>query len=36
MEYRKTDVSHIQQLWELHRAYKAEIEEDTPSGENRL
>jgi len=35
MEYRKTDVSHIQQLWELHRAYKAEIREDAPSGEDR-
>ena len=35
MEYRKTDVSHIQQLWELHLAYKTEIGEDAPSGEDR-
>ena len=34
MEYRKIDVSHIQQLWELHQAYKAAIGEGSPSGEN--
>lgn len=30
MDYRKIEVSHINQLWELQKAYKAEIGEDEP------
>lgn len=30
MDYRKIEVSHINQLWELQKAYKSEIGEDEP------
>lgn len=30
MDYRKIDADNIQQLWELQKAYKAEIGEDEP------
>ena len=35
MEYRKIESSHIEQLWELQRAYKAEIGEGEPGEEER-
>ena len=30
MDYKKTDSSDLDLLWELHKAYKAEIGEDEP------
>ena len=30
MEYQKIELSHTDQLWELQKAYKAEIGEDEP------
>ncbi len=35
MEYRKLDVSRMDRLWELHRAYKAATGEDAPTEEDR-
>lgn len=33
MNYRKIEVPHINQLWELQKAYKAEIGEDEPGAQ---
>lgn len=35
MEYQKISVSHIDALWELQLAYKAEIGEETPTEQDR-
>ncbi len=35
MEYRRIDASQIGQLWELQKAYKAEIGEDAPGERER-
>ena len=35
MEYHKISVSHLDQIWELQLAYKAEIGEDAPSEQDR-
>jgi len=35
MEYRRINVSQIDQLWELQKAYKAEIHEDAPDNTDR-
>lgn len=35
MDYRKLDGSHMNQLWELQKAYKAEIGEEEPGEQER-
>ena len=35
MDYSRISISQIGQLWELQKAYKAEIEEDQPTEQNR-
>ena len=35
MEYRRISASQTDALWELHKAYKAEINEDAPSAADR-
>ena len=35
MDYRRIDISQIDMLWELQKAYKAEIEEDMPTEQDR-
>lgn len=35
MEYRRIPVSHLEQLWELQKAYKAEIGEAAPTEKDR-
>ena len=35
MEYRRIDVSQMDQLWEMQKAYKAAIREDAPSAQDR-
>ncbi len=35
MDYRRISASQIDQLWELQKAYKAEIEEDQPAEQDR-
>ena len=36
MEYSRINASQIDQLWELQKAYKAEIEEDPPGEQDRF
>lgn len=35
MDYSEIDISHIDMLWELQKAYKASIGEDEPTEQNR-
>ena len=35
MEYKRIDVSRMDQLWEMQRAYKAAVREDAPSDRDR-
>ena len=35
MEYKRIEISQIDQLWELQKAYKAEIEEDAPGEQDK-
>ena len=36
MDYSRISASQIEQLWELQKAYKAEIEEDQPGEQDRF
>ena len=36
MDYSRISASQIEQLWELQKAYKAEIEEDQPEEQDRF
>ena len=35
MDYRKIDISHLEDLWALQKLYKAEIEETVPGNEEK-
>ena len=35
MDYRRREIAHIDKLWEVQKLYKAEIEENLPSDQDR-